>query len=198
MFFPRRFIKFTIVLTVVGVMLLAVMPASAQTQRIHIVRHGETLASIAATYNTSVAALAAANNIVNVNRIYPGQHLIIPVATLPTHPQTYTVQRGDTLRNIALRFNTTVDTLVQLNHIVNPNRIIPGQVLILPATSGPIVPPPTAPPTTVGGRYQVRHGDTLAAIARRFGVDMWNIARANNIFNLNRIFAGQWLIIPGR
>jgi spore germination protein len=196
-FFPRRFIKFTVVLAVVSVMLLlTVIPASAQTQRIHIVRPGETLASIAATYNTSVAALAAANNIVNVNRINVGQHLIIPMAVV-INPQTYVVQRGDTLREIARRFNTTVDTLVQLNRIVNPNRIFPGQVLIVPA-GGPVVPPPTTPPTTVGGRYQVRHGDTLAAISRRFGVDMWNIARANNIFNLNRIFAGQWLIIPGR
>ena len=202
MFFRRRSIKFMVILAALGVLLMvSAMPAAAQTQRVHIVRPGETLASIAATYQTSVAALAAANNIVNVNRIYSGQYLIIPVATVPQQPATYTVVHGDSLRTIALRFNTTVDALVQLNNIYNPNRIYPGQVLYIPATGGPVTPPPppqTYPRTTVNGRYQVRYGDTLAVIARSFGVDMWNVARANNIFNLNWIYAGQWLIIPGR
>ena len=46
--------------------------------------------------------------------------------------RTYTVQSGDTLSGIANRFGTTVNTLVQLNNISNPNLIYVGQVLVLP------------------------------------------------------------------
>ena len=47
----------------------------------------------------------------------------------------YTVQAGDTLWSIAQRFNTTVDEIVALNNITNPNLIFPGQVLLIPATN---------------------------------------------------------------
>ena len=50
----------------------------------------------------------------------------------PPTCRTYTVQRGDTLWDIALRFGTTVSALVRLNNIQNPNLILPGQVLRLP------------------------------------------------------------------
>ncbi len=50
----------------------------------------------------------------------------------PPTCRTYTVQRGDTLWDIALRFGTTVSALVHLNNIQNPNLILPGQVLRLP------------------------------------------------------------------
>jgi len=49
---------------------------------------------------------------------------------------TYTVVSGDTLGGIAQHFNTTTDTLVQLNKIVNPDQIFPGQVLQLPNGAG--------------------------------------------------------------
>ncbi len=45
----------------------------------------------------------------------------------------YTVVKGDNLTKIARRYGTTVNTLVQLNHIKNPNRIFVGQVLLIPA-----------------------------------------------------------------
>lgn len=44
----------------------------------------------------------------------------------------YTVVKGDTLTKIAKRFNTTVDTLVTINHISDRNRIYVGQILFVP------------------------------------------------------------------
>ena len=51
-----------------------------------------------------------------------------------TAPNTirYTVQAGDTLWSIAQRFGTTVDALVAINNIANPDLIHPGQILIVP------------------------------------------------------------------
>jgi putative chitinase len=53
-------------------------------------------------------------------------------------------------------------------------------------------------PTGAGNvtRYTVRLGDTLSGIARRFGVTVAALAQANHITNINRIYAGQVLIIP--
>jgi LysM repeat protein len=95
------------------------------------------------------------------------------------------VKYGENLYRIALRYGTTVGALAQLNGIANANRIYAGQVLC--------VHPGVAPTHTI---YVVRWGDTLSAIARRFGVSAWAIAEANRITNLNRIYAGQRLVIP--
>lgn len=50
---------------------------------------------------------------------------------------TYTVKKGDTLTAIAKKFGTTVQTLVKLNNISNPNLIITGQVLKVSESSTP-------------------------------------------------------------
>lgn len=47
--------------------------------------------------------------------------------------QTYEIQQGDTLVEIAERFGVTVEALVQANAITNPNRIQPGEALVIPA-----------------------------------------------------------------
>ena len=52
-------------------------------------------------------------------------------ADLAAAAQTYTIQRGDTLSEIAQRFSTTVAELVRLNNIENPRLIYVGQVLDL-------------------------------------------------------------------
>lgn len=103
--------------------------------QIHIVRLGDTLARIARQYGTTVAAIASANGISNVNRIFVGQRLIIPGGYYPPPQQnvvTYYVQRGDRLVNIARRFGTTVQAIVAYNGIRNPDRIFAGQVLYIP------------------------------------------------------------------
>jgi LysM repeat protein len=123
----------------------------------YIVQRGDTLFSIARRYGTTVAAIDNANAaITNVNLIYAGQTIVIPVATAnpisgtgtvtnqttpaettttaPTAGNVYIVKTGDGLYSIARTHNTTVPILRQLNPgITNPNYIRVGDKITLPA-----------------------------------------------------------------
>jgi LysM repeat protein len=160
---------------------------------IHIVQWGENLTSIARHYGTTIQAIVAKNQLTSANRIYAGQRLIIPSAWTPPPSSgcTYVVQYGDTLSSIAFSHGVSIYGIVQANGIVNPNRIYPGQRLVIPC--GVPAPPSPAPG---GFYYYVRRGDTLAKIGVRFGVSVWTLVTANNIANPNVIYTGQRLYIP--
>ncbi|QUE86520.1 LysM peptidoglycan-binding domain-containing protein [Exiguobacterium alkaliphilum] len=104
--------------------------------------------------------------------------------------KTYTVKSGDTLYSIARAYGVTVAALAAVNNITNYNLISVGQVLVIPSTT--ITPPPT---TTV--KYTVKSGDTLYKIATMYNTTVAKIAAANNITNVNSIYVGQVLVIPG-
>jgi LysM repeat protein len=163
---------------------------------VHIVQWGETLNIIAGRYVVTVDAIVQANGIANPNYIYAGQRLTIPASSVPPpvpppgSTTTYVVQRGDRLYAIAARYGTTVNHLVALNGIMNPDLIYVGQVLKVPA---PGAPPP--PPTTC--TYWVKAGDTLTKIALQYHTTVWAIAIANNLANPSFIYVGQQLVIPG-
>lgn len=132
-------------------------PVTTGPTILYIVQPGDSLSSIAVRFGTTVQAIAQANNILNFNLVAAGQRLNIPsrgvVATAsprptasmqptatrtsaPVPPVTggilYRVQAGDNLFKIALRFGVTVNSLVQLNRIVNPSRIYVGQLITIP------------------------------------------------------------------
>ncbi len=100
----------------------------------YIVKSGDTLSGIAQEYGTTTKVLASINNISNPNLIYPGQKIVLPSGSSSSKGNAssssyYTVKSGDTLSEIAQRFDTTTSTLVKLNNISNPNLIYPGQVI---------------------------------------------------------------------
>ncbi|MBK7894760.1 MAG: LysM peptidoglycan-binding domain-containing protein [Anaerolineaceae bacterium] len=119
---------------------------------------------------------------------------------------TYTVAWGDTLTRIANRFGTNITTILQANpQINNPNLIYVGQQLEIPTGENPTptpTPPPgntptPTPPPTGSQTYIVQPGDTLSSIARRFNTTINAIAQASGISNINLIYVGQRLTIPG-
>jgi len=117
------------------------------------VQPGDTLASIAYQLGVSMHELIYINDIVNPDLIFVGQLLTLPGCAAPVplpkplpcaapvgcsvdpiHPagQTYAVQPGDTLSQIAAWFGVSVDSLCEANGLWNPNMIYVGQVLIIP------------------------------------------------------------------
>ena len=101
-----------------------------------IVQRGDTLSQIAMEYNTSYEYLAKINGIANPNLIYTGQRLIVPVLNSneihDVSHKLYIVKWGDTLSQLALEYGVTVESLVRLNNIANPNLIYVGEVLRIP------------------------------------------------------------------
>ncbi len=91
------------------------------------VKSGDSLYSIARTYNTTVSEIRDLNNLTS-DLLSIGQELLIPSNQgLET---TYTVQKGDSLYSIAKKFGTTADNLKKLNNLTS-NLLSIGQILIV-------------------------------------------------------------------
>lgn len=95
----------------------------------YIVKKGDSLYSIARTYNTSVDKLKEINNITS-NALAIGQVLKLPSSNASENV-VYTVKKGDNLYSIAREYGTTVDAIKKLNNITS-NTLSIGQKLLLP------------------------------------------------------------------
>ncbi len=172
----------------------AATPQAEATPSTYTVQSGDTLFRISLRFDTSVQTLMNLNGLTNSDFIWVGQQLLIhggqstPTPAAVETTSTYTVQVGDSLGEIALRFNTSSAALSALNNIVNPDLVFVGQTLTVPGTAAPV----HAGPIT----HVVQPGEMLSDIAAMYGVSMWAIAEANGVTNINYIWMGQPLVIP--
>lgn len=111
----------------------------------------------------------------------------------------YTVQPGDTLSGIAARYGVTVNAIVVANNLPS-SAIYSGQVLTIPSSSSANPTPQATSATVQPGQtttYVVQPGDSLSALAQRFGVTREALAAANNISPSSLLYVGQTLTVPG-
>lgn len=110
---------------------------------------------------------------------------------------TYTVAPGDTLGAIAARFGVPIEALVAANGIEDPDRILVGQVLLIPGADGlmPAAAPATEIPTAV---VRAQAGDDIAKLAARYGEEPTLIAELNAATPTRRLFPGQPVRVPSR
>ena len=158
------------------------------------IRAGDTFFSIARRFGISVSALMAANPNVDPDRLQIGQEICVP-APMPVPGFcpggfTYTIRAGDTFFSLANRFNTTVQAIIDVNPGVDPNRLQIGQQICIPA------PPPVECPN--GMIYTIQAGDTLFALAQRFGTTVNAIILANPGIDPNSLQVGRRICIPQR
>ena len=170
---------------VAGLTALSMVAAAGSS---YVVKGGDTLSQIAEQFDTSVAAIVAANDIANPSRIYVGQELIIPGS------DTYIVQTGDTLERIAHKTGTAVAVLTEANGIANPNLLYVGTQLQLTLPSHTF-----EAETHVATTYVVQSGDTLGGIAARYKTTVASLVELNRIANSNLVRMGATLVIdaPG-
>ncbi len=186
-------------------LVLALLPVAAMAappSTVHIVREGETLSAIAAKYSVTVADIVKANGLANPDFIWVGQRIRIPKSSdeadpTPQAEETYIVKPGDNLTLIALRHHVSLEALAAANDLADWDMIYVGERLKIPGTGEKKKDEDPASPAPDSTHYVVHPGDTLSAIASRFGVDMETLAAINGIDNPSFIYVGQVLTIPG-
>ena len=171
----------------------------------HAVRSCESLYPTATDNGITVDELQAANNLTN-DAVKAGQTLVIPAkgeaakhaaATKPEQKTSkYTVRKGDNLGKIAAKHGITVDQLKELNNLTD-NNIMVGQSIVVPGdgeqAATKAAKAERGKPRTV--THTVRSGETLGAIAEKYGTTVSAIKRASGIKS-DRISIGQKLTIP--
>ncbi len=158
----------------------------------YVVKAGDSLYSIARTFNTTVDELKRINNltsdILSIGQVlYLKEGTSLPEPEVPEEENTYIVVSGDSLYSIAKKFNTTVDELKALNNLTS-NLLSIGQTLKVPGVSEE-----PAPGEYVD--YIVKSGDSLYAIARANNTTVDELKRINNLTS-DILSIGQVLKIP--
>ncbi len=146
----------------------------------YVVRRGDTLSEIAERYGVRYTDLASWNGLRRPYRLAVGQKITV-------HPGpsriVYTVQRGNTLNAIADVFAVRYRDIMAWNRLKRSTLQV-GQKLVI------------HPPRAVRVEsYRVRRGDTVARIARRFGVPVRNVLTANGLAARTVIRPGQQLVV---
>lgn len=159
---------------------------------IYTVRKGDTLYDIARRFNTTVGIISRYNGIIDPDRIEAGRILRIPVSEIPhSRPEKcvpfreYIVKKGDTLKDIALKHNISIQKLAAFNRLSDPSQIKEDQVLRIPLETG----------ICRQREYIVREGDTLDSIAEKYGLSADTLASLNRLNDKDLIFAGQGIVL---
>ena len=147
---------------------------------IYTIKPGDNLYNIAKNYNITLDELINFNEQAST-LLHIGKQLLIPINNKTTDNNIqYIIKPGDTLYNIAKRYNITVDEIKRLNNF-NNNMLKIGDIIYLPSNNRVRT-------------YVIRTGDTLESIANRFNTTVENIMRINNL-QTDDVTIGQILII---
>ena len=150
----------------------------------YVVKKGDSLYSIAKTYNTTVDNIKKLNNLTS-NTLSIGQKLKInDQIDNPIEENIYIVKSGDTLYSIAKKFNVKLDNLKEANNLTS-NMLSLNQKLIIPKISN----------KEDYLLYEVKKGDNLYNIANSYNTTVSDIMSLNNLSS-NTLSIGQVLKVP--
>lgn len=176
-------LKRLILLALISSLLLSVQTVSAQASGpVYIVQAGDTLSSIAARFNVSVADLMSANNISNPNLLAAGQQLVIPgLEGITGTLDTEIIAFGDSFNSLVRRTQIPVDILRKLNHVVSPTEFYVGASMIIPKQDNA---------ADLTDRITPDPGESLLELAVKANSDPWTLTSLNALH-------GTWDALPG-
>lgn len=174
----------------------------------HKVQKGETLSTIAEKYHIPSNVILDVNGLTNSNKLSLGQSLIIPkevkyaadakaelaeqklraqqleAQSKPIQYENYVVKNGDSLWTIASHFDLSIDSLLGVNSLKNPEMLKVGSTLKIPNQDGIL--------------KKVAKGDTLESLAKKYDISAQAIATANNLSSTKAsLKVGTQLFLPG-
>ena len=186
------------------------------------VQRGDTLYDIASNYKISMSQLADLNDLTSTSNLQAGQKLKVPAQedTAIKTPTNYTVQSGDTLSGIAVKYNISMDDISGLNDLSRNSNLMVGQKLKLvgevPKSSGKNnskdknvkseketaqkSESSTAKKDSSNKKdtekYVVKSGESLHVIAGRTGLSVAELAALNDLSPKAGLRVGQTILIP--
>jgi LysM repeat protein/soluble lytic murein transglycosylase-like protein len=180
----------------------------------YVVKKGDSLKSVAARFDISIDALAKLNDIPAQAKIRAGDSMKVPVqaeqakgkSKRQAEPELteYTVKRGDSWNSLANKLDITGDELAKLNGM-SANRMLQlGETIKLPAdanlnrasTQAKADSKDKKRSKTATTSYTIKRGDTLNSIARKFEVDINELAGMNGIPANTLVRVGDSIEVP--
>lgn len=178
----KKYINLCLIISLIfSLILLNSGPAVAE--RVHRVKKGEDIYSLAVDYNVTPEEISGLNKLRNPDAIYEREVLIIPDESWQG---LYRVKDGDTLAEIAAKVRVPAKVLKETNNIENENEIRIRQPLSIPYR---YVNPQ---------KYLVNQGDTVSKIARWYGISASEILFFNELDSEEHLKQGQILNIPAQ
>ncbi|MCL5674058.1 MAG: LysM peptidoglycan-binding domain-containing protein [Deltaproteobacteria bacterium] len=163
------------------------------------VQPGNTLDSIALKYGVPLNTLEEANHLSSYSLINVGEKLLIPGNSNNNYSSNhssfyYTVQPGNTLDSIALKYGVPLNTLEEANHLSSYSLINVGEKLLIPGNSNNNF----VKPVNLQKKYiTVKPGMTLWSIANTYNISLQTIKNINNINNSSNIRVGEKIYLTG-
>lgn len=163
-----------------------------QGSRQYRVQFGDTIYEIANRFNTTVQEIRAINPQINPYRLYVGQVICIPTTSTRCSGRYYRVRPGDSINEIANRFNVSVNEIIRANPGIDPNRLRIGETICIPFSR------PDRPARCPQGSraYRIEVGDTFENLADRLNTTVNELIRLNPDVNPRRLYVGQIICLP--
>ena len=140
------------------------------------IKKGESLENIASKFNTDIETIKDINNIFNDDSIREDMEIIVP-NNFESYFNIYTIESGDTLYEIARKYNINPTLLASINGLNMNDYIYPNQEILIPKS---------------GYSYYITdEGDTLDTVSDTFMIDKDYLLKQNNIIYL---LPGQVLV----
>ena len=140
------------------------------------IQNGESLASIAKKFDTDVNMLLDINNISYEDMLRAGSEIIVPKSK-EKYFEYYTIEKGDNLYRIALKYNINPELLANMNGLDMQDYIYPDQEILIPKSGY--------------SYYITKEGDTLDLVSNKFNTDVTGLLNNNEIIYL---LDGQLLV----
>ncbi|HBD94806.1 MAG: hypothetical protein A2015_00595 [Spirochaetes bacterium GWF1_31_7] len=201
--------KTTIILIII---ILSIFSTFSDKFKEHSIKDGDNLYRIARQYNIPVTELCKVNNINQNSVLKKGAVLKVPNTTTSSALQKYTVQKGDNLFRIGLKYNITVDKLCKINAFDESVNLYPGKIIQVPANDDdkktiykssdtvihPVKKENSVRPVVVQSYFYhlMQKGETLYQLSKKYKTEIRVIQAANNLTEKTVLMPGLRLKIP--